>query len=415
MPRNLRLSRVKVALRIIIPLLILAGGWFTMTTLAANKVEPERRTRGRMSSPKVNATEIRRSDFPVIIRSNGVVRAHNSTTLTPQVSGRISRIDERFEDGAFFKAGDVLVELDPADFASAVASSHARVARAEAALAQEEALAAQALLDWKDLGYTDEPSDLVKRKPQLKEANADLAAAHADLASTQRDAERAKILAPYDGCVLRREVGPGQSVSPGSQLGEIFSTQFAEIRLPLSAPDLQHFVLPENDPEHKIKATIHDGLIQESPSSWSGTVVRTEGALSTASLELFVITRVLDPYGLVSDHPPLRIGQPVRAEIEGRTLNDVFVLPRQGMRGPSEIILVNPEDNTIQRTEVQPIWEDRDHVVVQDDLPDGWLLITSQLPYAANGSKVEIIDPSLEVEKLNAAQNPDSGKEKKGG
>lgn len=400
---------MKTFIRILIPLLILAGGWFTMSGLLKNKEEPVSRERGKGNLPKVRAMELRRSDFGVVIRSNGVVRAHNSTALTPRVSGQVHQINEQFEDGAFFKENDVLLELDPTDFDAAVATAEARVARAEAALAQEEARAEQALLDWKDLGYTDEPSDLVKRKPQLKEANANLAAAQADLGVAERDAVRAKILAPYDGCVLHRSVGPGQSVSPGSSLGEIFSTEFAEIRLPLSATDLRFFKLPEQS-ETEIGVTLHDVLTVNSTQQWNGTVVRSEGTLSEASRELFVITRVLDPYGLDSDKPSLRIGQPVRAEIEGEVLKNVFVLPRESLRGPREIVLVNPEDSTIQRTEITPLWEDKTNVIVQDDLPEGWLLITSQLSYAADGAKVEIIDDDAEEDLLKAAQRPTADK-----
>ena len=406
---------MKTVIRIIIPVLLLGGGWLLKESLASKKEEPVQRKYGRMSAPRVKAIKIKRSNFQVLIRSNGVVRAHNSTALTPRVSGRIVRIDERFEDGAFFKTNDILVELDPTDFNAAVAASEARVARAEAVLAQEEALAAQALLDWKDLGYTEEPSELVKRLPQLKEANANLTAAQADLAATRRAANRSRILAPYDGCVLQREAGLGQSVSPGSSLGEIFSTDFAEIRLPLKASALRFFELPETAPDRTIRARIIDALDKSSSRSWKGEVVRSEGALNTSSLELFVITRVEDPYGLKSGHQPLRIGQPVQAELEGRLLEDVIILPRKGMRGPTEIVLVNPEDMTIQRIEVSPIWEDLDNIIVRDDLPEDWLLVTSQLPYAANGSKVEVLSDGDTDPELNASQSTPTGNSKGGG
>ena len=128
-----------------------------------------------------------------------------------------------------------------------------------------------------------------------------------------------------------------------------------------------------------------------------------------------MITRVEDPYGLKSGHQPLRIGQPVQAELEGRLLEDVIILPRKGMRGPTEIVLVNPEDMTIQRVEVSPIWEDLDNIIVRDDLPEDWLLVTSQLPYAANGSKVEVLSDGDTDPELNASQSTPTGNSKGGG
>ncbi len=406
---------MKIVLRLLIPLLIVAIGWFVMRGFVENKKEPVGKHREEPTLPKVRAVELRRSDYGVTITSNGVVRAHNSTSLTPRVTGRIQEIYPRFEDGAFFKANDVLVQLDPTDFDAALAAAEAGVARAEAALAQEEARAEQALLDWKDLGYENEvPSDLVRRKPQLKEAEANLAAAVADRTAEQRNLERSKVLAPYDGCVLHRAVGPGQSVSSGTTLGEVFSTDFAEIRLPLSTEDLAFFQLPEAAPRTPIGATFFDALDSESERSWQGTVVRTEGILNATSRELFVIARVEDPYGLKSGREALRIGQPVRAQLDGRVLKSVFVLPRAGLRGPKEVVLVNPEDFTIQRTPIEPVWIDAQHVVVRDDLPEGWLLVVSQLSYAANGSKVEVLGNS-EVQEIKAAQGPGKSSAEPGG
>ncbi|MFP6864607.1 MAG: hypothetical protein VCA35_01600, partial [Roseibacillus sp.] len=66
----------------------------------------------------------------------------------------------------------------------------------------------------------------------------------------------------------------------------------------------------------------------------------------------------------------------------------------------------NPEDSTIQRTGIEPIWEDKKHVIVRDDLPEGWLLVVSQLSYASNGAKVEILDEDAEADRLKAAQSP---------
>lgn len=375
-----------------------------------DKERSDQSRRSRGTKPKVTVVELQRSDFPVTITSEGVVKAHNSTSLTPRVSGRVLSINPEFESGGFFKKDDILLELDPTDFDAAVAAAEARLARADAALAQEIARGEQARADWKDLGYEGEPSSLVLREPQMREAKANFKAATADLESAHRDLDRCQVRAPYDGCVLDRLVGLGQSVSPGTQLGEIFSTDYAEIRLALASPDLPYFSLPEEQ-EEEIHVTIFDALDLESGKTWEGRVVRTEGALAESSRELFVVGRVVDPYGLEADHPPLRIGQPVHAEINGRVLEDVFVLPRASLRGPSEVILLDPEELTITRTEINPVWSDAGHVVVRDELPEGWLLVTSSLSYAADGSKVEIQESTSETEmgEIKAARKESDG------
>src|SRR5690606_3148616 len=124
----------------------------------------------------------------------------------------IVKISPQFEDGAFFKAGDVLAELDPSDLEATLINAESSLARSEAALAQEMAKAKQARLNWDDMGYAGEPSALVLREPQLKEANANVVAAQASLEQAARNVERAKIKAPFDGRVKTRAVGLGQAV-----------------------------------------------------------------------------------------------------------------------------------------------------------------------------------------------------------
>ena len=397
---------MNILLRILIPVLILATGWVTMQGLGVKEEEAPAKPRER-TLQTAEVIPLRRSNFGVFLESQGIVKPHNSTSLTPRVAGRIQTIHECFEPGAFFRKGDVLLELDATDFEAALAASEARLARAEAALAQEEARAQQALLDWTDLGYTDPPSDLVLRKPQLKEAEANVKAATADLLQSQRDLERSRVLAPYDGCVLSRNVGPGQSVSSGTPLGEIFSTDFAEIRLPLSTDSLPFIQLPGDQGAGAIETTLSDSLNIAQDHTWTASIVRSEGVLDETSRELFLIARVNDPYGLESEHPPLRVGQPVRARISGKVLNDVFVIPRKGLRSPTEIVLVHPEDSTLLRTEIEPIWSDESQVIVRHDLPAGaeeWLLVVSRLQWAADGAEVQVV-PAGEGPK--AAQTPE--------
>lgn len=378
--------------RILVPLLILALGFGAWKWLGQPIPEPEP---GHHEPQKLETTklELRRTRFPVILETQGTVRAHHTTTLTAQVSGTVKVISPVFEDGAFFNEGDVLLELDPSDLEALKVASESRLARAEAALAQEEAKAKQAKLNWEDIGYTDEPSPLVLRVPQLKEATANVTAALADLDQARRNLERAKVRAPFAGRVKARQVGLGQAVGGTTPLGEIFATDYAEVRLPLSATQIAFAKLPTREDDAPVKVTLTDALgSPDDPHTWEATIVRTEGSLDDASRELFTIARIDDPFGLESGNPELRIGQPVRAAVEGVTLEDVFVLPRNALRGVNRVYLIERPDQTIQRTDVTPLWSTPDALVVRDGLEEGDWLATSRMPYAPNGAEVNIIE-----------------------
>ena len=229
--------------RIAIPLLILAAGFGAWKWLG----QPLEPPRPQMRTPQSSRPRCWNCSAPAS-RSPCEARApsapHHITTLTPLVAGRIIPSTRDLKT-ARSSSDEALVELDPADYQAALTGARARLARAEAALAQEEARAKQAKLNWEDIGYDEEPSDLVLRVPQLKEARANVDAALADLDQATRNLERTKIRAPFDGRVQARIVGLGQSVGAGTPLGEVFATDYAEVRLPLTPRQLAFIKLPD--------------------------------------------------------------------------------------------------------------------------------------------------------------------------
>jgi len=388
---------MKTFLRALFPIAILVIGFFAWKWLGIPVEKPK---------PQVHATQkiktekavLNPTDYHVVIESQGTVRTQQSTTLTPLVGGTVVKIYPAFEDGAFFKKGEILLELDPADLKTTVLTTQSRLASAEATLVQEEARAKQARLNWKDIGFEDEPSALVLRIPQLREAEANVSAAKADLEQAERNLERASVKAPFDGRVDNRLVGIGQAVGATTPLGDVFGTSTAEIRLPLAPSQLPFINLPVNDKDTPVNVILTDALrdpSQPAEHQWSARIIRTEGTLDPDSRELFAIARIEDPFSLGSDLPQLRIGQPLRAAIDGITLKDVYVIPRTAMRGLNRISLIDKEDPKILRKDITPVWSNTEVIIVRNDLSPGDWLAISRLPYAPNGAPVEIVTPPL--------------------
>lgn len=352
---------------------------------------------------KTQVLSLEHADFQVKVQTQGVVRPHNEATLTAEVSGKIKLISPALQDGTFFNEGEILLQLDDDDYKTAVISAEAQVARAKALFAQEEARAKQARLNWEDLGYTEEPNELVLRLPQLREAEANVKATEAAFDQTKRDLERTSVRAPFSGRVLQRTVSVGQAVSQGTSLALIYNTDFVEVRLPIAASELLFLSIPESSDEKPVPVKLYDSLTPESEVEWSGMIVGTEGALDADSRELFAIARVDDPFSRnvapEKRKSPLRIGQPVRAVIQGKVLKNVIAIPRTAVRQLNRIYIVDEKEMLLTRYEIDPIWSDQEnHVVRNDEIKDGALLATSRLVYAPNISKVEILPPTVEEE-----------------
>jgi RND family efflux transporter MFP subunit len=389
-------DKLPKVVRVLLPLGMLAIGWIGFSILS---VEPDKTKipEGKKRGIKTRVVELQVQDFTTTIRTRGIVRPHNEVTLTPQVAGKISRILPGFEDGTFFKEGDVLMELDPQDYESAVIVAQAQIARADAAHKLEQTRAKQAKLNWDDLGLDEEPNDLVLRLPQLREAKAIVDSATAQLEQAKRNLERTKVRALFNGRVRHRSVGLGQSAGPGTPLGTVFTIDFAEVRLPIASRDIKFLSLPEGPEDPPIEVELRDSL-NHNDTIWKAKIIRTEGTLDPASLELFAIARVTDPFGRKSGHPPLRIGQPVAASISGHVLKKVIVVPREGVQQLDRILLVDPADLTISSRNIEPIWSDEKNVVIRDTtIPDGTLLAVTRIHYAPIGSKVEIMEDPVET------------------
>ena len=406
---------IAILVRLIPPVVILAVGWIGFSLLS---VEPEEKKKGRGKPRpiKTQVVELVTQDYPTSIVTQGNVRPHDEITLNSEVSGRIIRISPSFEDGAFFTKGEVLVELDPADFEAALANAEAQVARMTSAYALEKAQADQAQLSWDKLDLDEDPDPLVLRIPQLKQAEANVKSANAQLDGAQRNLERASIRAPFDGRVRQRNVGLGQAIRINSTLGIIFASDYAEVRLPISAEDLPLLMLPEDVDDPPVLVELRDALNPENESTWQALIIRTEGALDSNSLELFAIAKVDDPFGQISGKPPLRIGQPVTASIAGKMLKNVMALPRIGVKRLDQVHLVDPDKLTLHNRTIKAIWADQNNVIIRDpNIPDGSLLGTTKLSYAPEGAKVEIlttIDPDAPLK--TSMLDPEAGKSDKG-
>ncbi len=349
-------------------------------------------------------------DFPVELITQGTVKTKTSTTLNALVSGRIIHISPNFQDGAFFQKGEILAKLDPVDYASQIITAEASLARSQASLAKEEATAAQALRNWKDIGFDEKPNDLVLRKPQLREASANVAAQQASLDRAKRNLERTFIKAPFNGRVRNRIVGPGQSVGASTNLGEIYATDAAEIRLPLSSKQLEQITIDEQG-DQKIPVTLTDAINSNNKAVWKATIEHVEGELDESSRELFVIAKIKDPFGIVTDSPPVRINQPLKATIIGNTLKGAYIIDRKYVYGADEIILI--QDNAILRKKINIIWTTPDTVITQDPELEGKTMATSRLGFATNGSPVEIILPDDLLPDDLLPENPEVNKKDK--
>ncbi len=375
---------------------IFAGGIALISLMGAlrPKVKPEEVA---LAPPAVFYTTAAPGSVTLDVSAQGEVRPRTDINLTAEVAGRIVQTSDAFVIGGAFVDGDLLVKIEDADYKAAVAGAKARVAQAEELLRREEAESDLARKDYEALGRDTDPSELTLRMPQLAQARAAYAAAKADYSAAMLDLERTEIRAPFDGRVRERSAGVGQFISPGAPIGRIFSTDVAEIRLPLTDADLAKlglsiaYVETENDPGPPVVLSASfGGAFHE----WDARIARTDGAIDPATRQIGAIAVVDDPYGAGSDDgAPLAMGLFVDARIKGRPIENATVLPRTALYG-RDIVYVIKSDDTLEERKVAVVSADRDTITISGGVASGERVVTSPLRGAKGGDKVTPTDPS---------------------
>lgn len=381
-----------ILFRLAIPCGILAAGWYGFQLLA-DKIEKPERPEPKKVLLRSRVEDIDVVDYPVVVKTHAVVQPHNLVTLTSQVSGTVAEISPAFEVGAYFNKGDVLVEIDPSDYetALAIAESELDAAKSELKLAK--------LVEERKLRLV-ESNAVSQGEVETASASREQAEANVSLAETKvqqakLNLKRTKILAPFSGRVMTKLIGIGQLAGTNSPLGDVFAIDYVEVRLPISGEQREFLDLPEFADDPELAVQFRDGILSSTKFSWSGKIARTEGVLDENSRDLFAIARIDDPFGRKSEKPPLRIGQPVVASIEGRVLHNVIALPRAAVRQLDQIVLVHQEEQTLLPMKVNAIWADAEHVIVPAaSIPEGMWLATTPMPFTPKGAKIEIIPPA---------------------
>ncbi len=380
---------IHALVRVFIPVGILAAGGYGFTVLSVNP-EQEQIERAEKQVLRSHVSSLNACDFAVKIETHGVVGPHNRVTLSAEVTGTIRSTQLAFEAGSFFKAGDLLLEIDDRDYQTAldVAREQHKLAKATLLLA-ESANGRMQQLTRQDSASTSEADATYA---SLVQAQSQVEVTASAIEQAERNLQRTKIFAPFDGRVVTKMIGVGQLVSPGTVLGEVFAVDYAEVRLPIAARELRHLKLPEMEGDAPVEVELRDAIETSSSAAWQAQIVRTEGTLDADSLELFAIARIDDPFSLQGDHAVLRIGQPVVASIRGETLKDVIAIPRGAVRRLDQVYLIDQEKLTLRSLTIEPLWSDADHVIVPGrSIRSGELLATTMLVYAPEGSPIEII------------------------
>jgi hypothetical protein len=172
-----------------------------------------------------------------------------------------------------------------------------------------------------------------------------------------------------------------------------FATDFAEIRLPLTDSDLAFIDLPqpgqlserEGGPYVTLTAR-HRGVTNE----WPARITRTEGVVDERNRVTWAVARMDDPYALRRGNDaaaPLPMGTFVGAHIEGTTVEDLVRVPREALRGNSQLMFLDDESR-LRIREVEILRADSQYAYVTEGADAGDRIVLTAIESPVNGMRV---------------------------
>jgi len=355
-------------------------------------------------APLVRVFSAEPANVQLTVEARGSVVPRTESELVAEVSGRIVWVSASLASGGFLETDDVLLRIDPLDYEIAVTRADAALTRAESELELAQAsLGRQRKLASRGVESSAALEGAVNAAQVAEAMQRD---ALATLQKAHRDLERTQVRSPFAGRVREKRVDVGQFVGRGSPVARIYAVDFAEVRLPIPDSELAFVDLPiayrdGGESSNKSPDVLLRSRFAGREHVWRGKIVRTEGEIDPKTRMIHAVARVPDPYGRGDDpdRPPLSVGLFVEAEILGRRVDDVVVIPREALHGGDQVAVVDDEGRLHLRA-VEVLKRNRESVVLRSGIEAGERICTSPLGISIEGMQVQTIDDETVAERL---------------
>lgn len=374
----------------VLVVLILAFGVAGSMKLWSLKEPPARR--GEDASPPRMVDVIDPAPRTVVARivGHGTVRAKNRLVVVPQVGGRVTWVSPRFRAGRRIAAGERLFEIEREPYQATfdritaerrqlvdrialldetLEADRARldVARRARELAREEferirglyendKVGSRPLVEAAERTFLSRENDLlalssaIDNHPiRVRELNAAVAAADAQLVQARLDLDRTRVVAPFPARVVSASVRPGAVVDPASArsgdtgaFGVLSDLRALEVPVAIDNGELPWLPI-ERVTEHGEYVFAQDAAgtpaderlveirwVQSGIDAvWHGRLARLE-AFDAEQRTMRLVVEATDLGAAVptADRVPLEEGMFCEVSIRGRAIEDVRPVPR---------------------------------------------------------------------------------------
>ena len=377
-----------VLLRIILCLLILAGGFFGMNKLKGMKKPPHKAEKKEPALP-VRVVRVQAKTVPVNISGYGEIVSRTEVTLPAEVAGRLVFAHQDLRVGAIMQQGEILYRINEQDFRLNLESAQARLKSLvrDLELARKEYVRVNDLYTKKKVGTQ---STVEKAEQAVNAIENQSIQVKQSIDQAKLQLSRCVIRAPFTGRVTELFAEQGEYATPGKNLLTLTDDSDLELEVPLDSGDAVKWLRFQPGRQG---------------SSWFGlsekagcTVTWTEKESVHAQGRLDRVTR-FDPRTrsltvAIRLQPekdaafPLVQGMFCRADIAGRSLERAFALPRAAVSFEQTVYVV--QENRLRTRQVKVARTDESTAFITDGLQENEQVIITRLENPLENALVRI-------------------------
>jgi membrane fusion protein (multidrug efflux system) len=311
----------------------------------------------QMPPTPVEIATVERTGVVDLFEAVGSMEAGEEVVVTAEVQGQVESLP--FEEGSSVRQGQILAQLDDAEW-------KAEVDRAAALFEQQKS----AYDRWKTVveQKAGAPQDLDDAEARLKVAEAELSLAQARF-------DKARITAPFDGVAGARRVSPGAFVNPGDPITSL--AKMNVIRVTFSAPE--RFV-----PSLKRGSEVTVAVTAYPKEKWTGRIDVIDPVLDAQTRSVQVLARVRNP------DAKLRPGMSANVSAVLSRRPDALTIPSEAVfaEGDQFFVYVVKPDSSVARTALTLGTRTAESVEVLGQLEEGAKVVRAGHQKLFEGAKV---------------------------
>lgn len=308
-------------------LLVMAGGATALYAQSGASKPSNAQPKQAVAIP-VTATTVRTSDFPVYLDGLGTVQPYDTVTVRSRVDGQVTNV--AFRQGQMVKQGDLLVQIDPRPYQSALEQAQAKKAQDQATLRNAQLnLQRAVVLAKQQAGPTQQVDTQTALVDQL---TAQIQGDQATIDNAQTQLSYTTIRSPLTGKVGFRQVDPGNIVHAADTAGIVTIVKLKPISVVFTAPEEQ---------VQRINKALAAGTVGATAYSSDGTHVLAQGHLAVVNNQVDQATGTIQMKAtFANDSDTLWPGLSVLTRLHVDTLKNVVVVPNEAIQhGPSGLFV----------------------------------------------------------------------------